>query len=385
MGMGRMAEAETLFVDILHDSERVLGKDHRETWNCRETLAYLYLMAGEYSVARRMYEEVLERRRRTEGEDHPLSLASLENLSHLHNAQGEYHQALLYSQDCLKRRIRLYGRDDELTIGIEISVARSYMGLEEYTKAENLLLDCVRRAKLSGKDTPRLLRSLDILGQLYLKQGKSRKAEKILADALEGRRRLFGDDHPGTLSASTRLLALQEQRRDRLPPPKKCKRYLATMHTLHTSFLFPILLLLLLTPPTTPIRVKRLPDPRAPKTSPQPSPPRNAIPSPGPSPRDPCIITGCDRTICRDRVRFENAPEPVCPPGSTNTTLRECYKYAACEIGATNHCVWKLPEESEECLRRVGGAGSGRDEEGRVGVLGREEVRQGHVEVQKEL
>ena len=47
-------------------------------------------------------------------------------------------------------------------------------------------------------DHPRVLSTMNNLGVLYRQQGRLDKAEPLLTDALEGRRRVFGDEHPRT-------------------------------------------------------------------------------------------------------------------------------------------------------------------------------------------
>ena len=66
-----------------------------------------------------------------------------------------------------------------------------------------------RQRKL-GEEHPDTLESKNDLAVLYKKKGDYDKAEKLLLEAIEGRRLKLGDTHPHTLESWNNLLGLYE-------------------------------------------------------------------------------------------------------------------------------------------------------------------------------
>ncbi len=65
--MGRYAQAEPLFAEVLEVSRRMLGREHADTVICLNNLAWSLTMQGKFDHAEPLFQEALEIRRRTLG------------------------------------------------------------------------------------------------------------------------------------------------------------------------------------------------------------------------------------------------------------------------------------------------------------------------------
>jgi tetratricopeptide (TPR) repeat protein len=88
------------------------------------------------------------------------------------------------------------------------SLARLYEKQGEFTKAEQLFVQALEgRRRVRGEEHPDTLVSMDSLAGLYEKQGEFTKAEQLFVRALEGRRRVLGENDPRTLSSMVNMAA----------------------------------------------------------------------------------------------------------------------------------------------------------------------------------
>ena len=75
-----MEEAESLLVEALQISKRVLGAEHPYTLRSMHNLAFTWKQSGRYSEALKLMEECVRLRTRILGNNHPATLASNEAL-----------------------------------------------------------------------------------------------------------------------------------------------------------------------------------------------------------------------------------------------------------------------------------------------------------------
>ena len=146
------------------DLERLLGPDHPDTLNSRNSLAAAYLAAGRVAEAIPLFEQTLAVRQRLLGPDHPETLTSQNNLASAYQDAGRIAEA-----------IRLY----ELTLAI--------------------------RERLLGADHPSTLNSRGNLAAAYLAAGRIAEAIPLLEQTLAGRERVLGPDHPDTRTSRKNL------------------------------------------------------------------------------------------------------------------------------------------------------------------------------------
>jgi hypothetical protein len=164
---GGYGEAEPLYKEALHLSEKVLGKEHPQTLMSLNNLAGLYYSQGRYGEAEPLYKEALHLREKVLGKEHPQTLTFLNNLAELYRSQGRYGEA----EPLLKEALHL----------------------------------C---EKVLGKEHPQTLMSLNNLAALYQSQGRYGEAEPLLKEALHLKEKVLGKEHPQTLTTQSNYIYL---------------------------------------------------------------------------------------------------------------------------------------------------------------------------------
>ncbi|MDX1388331.1 MAG: tetratricopeptide repeat protein, partial [Acidobacteriota bacterium] len=95
------------------------------------------------------------------------------------------------------------------TVMAQRHLAFSLHGLGEDEEAERLYLDAIERGlRLFGEDHPGTLSAMTNLGAMYEETGRPDKAEELYLETLEIQRRTAGEDHPATLIAQHNLGSL---------------------------------------------------------------------------------------------------------------------------------------------------------------------------------
>ncbi|ORY50598.1 TPR-like protein [Rhizoclosmatium globosum] len=92
-----------------------------------------------------------------------------------------------------------------------VVLAGFYQILSNYEKAEPMLIECLETKKrVLGQDHPDTLSSLNNLALLYKSQGKYEQAEPMYIECLETSKRVLGQEHPDILSSLSNLAGLYE-------------------------------------------------------------------------------------------------------------------------------------------------------------------------------
>ena len=150
--MGLILKAEEMVRQCLHATLEECGVLHRLTLEVRHVFAGLLVKAGRHDESESVYLACLEGRKWVLGETHSDTVATMNDL------------ALLYMDQ---------NRCDE---------------------SEELLLSC-----LSHADPVKKLTYMSNLGVLYCRMEKYAEAQPLLADCVEKRKILYGDDHSSTV------------------------------------------------------------------------------------------------------------------------------------------------------------------------------------------
>ena len=129
-----MPQAIVLGEPLVADLERMLGPDHPDTMNARNSLAVAYHTAGRTAEAIPLVQQILADRERLLGTDHPSTLASRNNLASAYRATGRPAEAIpLFEQNAAACE-RLLGADHPRTLASrhQLDLAR-----QESTQAGN--------------------------------------------------------------------------------------------------------------------------------------------------------------------------------------------------------------------------------------------------------
>ena len=149
---------------LAEDLGRLLGLEHPDTLNSRNSLAAAYLAAGRVDEAIPLFEQILAVRQRTLGHDDSETLVSQNNLASAYQDAGRIAEA-----------IRLY----ELNLEV--------------------------RERLLGSDHPSTLNSRGNLAAAYRDGGRTDQAIRLLEQTLADRERVLGPEHPDTQATRRRL------------------------------------------------------------------------------------------------------------------------------------------------------------------------------------
>ena len=112
---------------LVGDLERLLGPDHPDTLNSRNSLAVAYLGAGRVAEAIPLFEQILAAvRQRMLGPDDSETLISQNNLASAYQDAGRTAEAIRLYELNLETRERLLGPDDPSTLNSRGNFAAAY-------------------------------------------------------------------------------------------------------------------------------------------------------------------------------------------------------------------------------------------------------------------
>jgi len=126
-------------LDAARKLERVLGPDHPDTLNGRDSLAAAYQAAGRPVEAIRLFEDILVARERVLGPKHPDTLTSQNNLAATYQDVGRFAEAILLFKLTLAARERLFGADHHSTLNSGANLAAAYRAMGQVSEAIPLL------------------------------------------------------------------------------------------------------------------------------------------------------------------------------------------------------------------------------------------------------
>ena len=142
------------------DLERLLGPDHPDTLNSRNSLAAAYQAAGRVAEAIPLFEQTLVGRERLLGADHPDTLTSQNNLAAAYQDAGRVAEAILLFELTLAARERLLGSGHLSTVNSRGNLAVAYQDAGRVAEAIPLFEQTLAaRERVLGPDHPDTLRS----------------------------------------------------------------------------------------------------------------------------------------------------------------------------------------------------------------------------------
>jgi tetratricopeptide (TPR) repeat protein len=193
---------------LVADLERMLGPDHPDTLNSRNSLAAAYQAAGRVAEAVLLFELTLVgRERRLGGDDHD-TLTSRNNLAAAYQDAGRVAEAVLLFELTLAARERRLGADHPSTLNSRGNLAAAYRDAGRPAEAIPLLERTLAgRESVLGLDHPDTLSSRNNLANAYRDAGRVAEAIPLVERTLAARERRLGEDHPSTLNSQNNLAA----------------------------------------------------------------------------------------------------------------------------------------------------------------------------------
>jgi tetratricopeptide (TPR) repeat protein/predicted Ser/Thr protein kinase len=207
LGLGLGEKAEPAFREALTLQERSLGRDHPETLRTASALGSLDFYLGRYDAAAARLTSVGDAQARVLGAAHRDTLTTRSALAEVRYGEGRLDDARRITEDVLAQARRGIGEDAPAAMAaanVAATVALDQGRLEEAEKSYLHLLE-VQRKKAGTDDDPRVLSTLNNLGQAYMVQERYEDAERVTADALARARRVLGNEHSETLNCVNNL------------------------------------------------------------------------------------------------------------------------------------------------------------------------------------
>jgi tetratricopeptide (TPR) repeat protein len=211
----RPADAIPLFEQTLVVRERLLGPEHPDTLTTQNNLAAGYQEAGRVGEARLLFELTLAARERLLGPSHPSTLISLGNLAAAYRDEGRADDALRLFEQTLKGREAVLGADHPDTVTARVNLAAAYRQAGRIADAIPLVeRTLATRERLLGANHPGTLTARNNLAAAYREAGRVTEAIPLFERTVADCERLLGADHPRTLRARKSLARAREAAAD---------------------------------------------------------------------------------------------------------------------------------------------------------------------------
>jgi tetratricopeptide (TPR) repeat protein len=205
---GSLADAERMYREVLQSREAALGTDNPETLTLLNNLAIILKTQGKLEEAEEVFASVLEGRERALGVEHPDTLSSLNNLGVVLDTMEKFDDAQEIYEEALEGRERVLGAKHPYTLGTAANLAALHFTKGNFTEAEQLYRWAFSTDEIAiGNDDMHVLANYHNFGKVLEMDGRREEALIWFQRAYEGRRELFGLNHPQTQMS---LLALTD-------------------------------------------------------------------------------------------------------------------------------------------------------------------------------
>ncbi len=207
----RPADAIALFEQILVTRERFLGPEHPDTLTTQNNLAFGYQAAGRAEEARLLFELTLAARERLLGPGHPSTLISRGNLAAAYRDEGRADDALRLFEQTLAGREAVLGTEHPDTVTSRVNLVAAYRDAGRIADAIPLLEQILAtRERALGSGHPSTLAARNNLAAAYRETGRVAEAIPLFEQTLAECERRYGADHPRTLRVRKGLARARE-------------------------------------------------------------------------------------------------------------------------------------------------------------------------------
>ena len=247
--LGRFDEAEKLTLEVLWTQERLEGKENRAALRTQHLLGDILCNKGQYGKAWKLLEETVSTQTRVLGASDPDTIASMNTLALSLESRNRLNDAEALYRKCLDAYRKMRIENDVAPHLVKANLALVLGKMARYEEAETLMRESLEGQKLllgeahpqtiitinnlaflfqlqgrfadaqalyenalaahdrkhGGVENQRTLTLKANLAAMHVKQGRPVEGERILLEALAGRRVLLGNSHPET---SMTLLSL---------------------------------------------------------------------------------------------------------------------------------------------------------------------------------
>jgi tetratricopeptide (TPR) repeat protein len=209
--LGRFAEAEAEFLEVLDARRQVLGSDDPDTLDTWHNLANALAEQGKVVEAETEWRQVLDARRRILGLDHRDTLITWHDIAWVLGERGKLSEAMseyLQILNFIKQAPGLGPEHREIFhVRNHIASVLAKQGRLEEAEAEfREVFD--GQLKTLTSDHPERLDAWYGIASMLTEQGKYGEAETEFRQLFEARRRILGSDHPETIAVARALASV---------------------------------------------------------------------------------------------------------------------------------------------------------------------------------
>jgi serine/threonine protein kinase/tetratricopeptide (TPR) repeat protein len=190
--------AEAMFKEALAVRLRRLGPDHRDVAVARAGLVAVYVLQQNYLKALSHYQRAMATLRKIEGSKGLIEAIDLFQRGLLARELPDAREELGLNkdesaEDCLKRSrdlaLKVVGNRHYFVALVTYELASTLQRQGKMEEAEAAYRDCLRIGRVFGLDHPKVILLLDSFCPFLVQRGKRPEAERLLAEALQARRR----------------------------------------------------------------------------------------------------------------------------------------------------------------------------------------------------
>jgi RNA polymerase sigma factor (sigma-70 family) len=210
---------------LVEDLGRLLGLEHPDTLNSRNSLAAAYLAAGRVDEAIPLFEQILAVRQRSLGHDDSETLVSQNNLASAYQDAGRIAEAIRLYELNLEVRERLLGSDHPSTLNSRGNLAAAYRDGGRADEAIRLLEQTLAdRERVLGPEHPDTQATRRKLATAYQDAGRADEAIPLLERTAADRKLGPRSDRPGIQASPANLAEADRppgRNADAIPPPEQ--------------------------------------------------------------------------------------------------------------------------------------------------------------------
>ncbi|KAH7016508.1 uncharacterized protein B0I36DRAFT_254347 [Microdochium trichocladiopsis] len=206
--VGKLGEAEKMYLRALDGKEKALGPDHTSTLDTVNNLGNLYKNRGKLDEAEKMYLRALDGKEKALGPDHISTLDTVNNLGVLYKNRGKLGEAEKMYLRALDGCEKALGPDHISTLHTVNNLGNLYKNRGKLDEAEKMYLRALDGyEKALGPDHISTLHTVNNLGNLYKNRGKLDEAEKMYLRALDGYEQAVGIENVTTYRPAINTLS----------------------------------------------------------------------------------------------------------------------------------------------------------------------------------
>jgi eukaryotic-like serine/threonine-protein kinase len=202
---GEFDSAQAVLQRVLEADRRLPDRDEAARAGTLYELSRTAISRGDLAAAERWARELVDLRRMVLGPRHPLTVQGLAQLGSVLRERGEYRAAEAVLREAVQARTAV-GTGPEGAADVLLLAELLVIELGEPQEAEGLFLQALSMAGTGPRPAEgQMVRALGGLARVLEQRGDHAAAEQRLREAVDVRRRTYGDDHLEVASALAHL------------------------------------------------------------------------------------------------------------------------------------------------------------------------------------